>query len=66
MYQVYEYNADSASALLECGHVQDRWSRAAGLVEAGVGRDVGDNLFPQLVAAWKVGVADGLRAIRCQ
>lgn len=33
--KVYEYNADSASALFECGYVQDRWAQAAGLSQAG-------------------------------
>lgn len=41
-----QYNADSASALLECGMIQGKWGEAVGL--SCVGRDVGEGLFNQL------------------
>ncbi|RHY05815.1 hypothetical protein DYB36_006296 [Aphanomyces astaci] len=49
--KVYEYNADSASCLLECGYVQDAWAAAAGV--ASVGRSSSATLFQQLVQTWK-------------
>jgi glutathionylspermidine amidase/synthetase len=47
-----QYNADSASCLLECGYVQHQWAKAVGLSST-PGRDTGDTLFDQLVEAWK-------------
>ncbi|ETV94022.1 hypothetical protein H310_12070 [Aphanomyces invadans] len=49
--KVYEYNADSASCLLECGYVQDAWAAAAGVTN--VGRSTSATLFQQLVQTWK-------------
>ncbi|RHY23013.1 hypothetical protein DYB32_009326 [Aphanomyces invadans] len=46
--KTYEYNADSASCLFECGHSQDKWAATVGLG----GRSNSDTLFTQLVAAW--------------
>ncbi|RLO04122.1 hypothetical protein DYB28_008029 [Aphanomyces astaci] len=46
--KTYEYNADSASCLFECGHSQDKWADVVGLG----GRSNSDTLFRQLVAAW--------------
>lgn len=48
--KVYEYNADSASCLYECGSSQGRWAASAGLR---VGEDSGANLWPALVSGWK-------------
>ncbi|ETV63545.1 hypothetical protein H257_19531, partial [Aphanomyces astaci] len=49
--KVYEYNADSASCLMECGYTQDAWSNATGL--GSIGRSNSSTLFTQLTAAWK-------------
>ncbi|RHY29841.1 hypothetical protein DYB32_004814 [Aphanomyces invadans] len=49
--KVYEYNADSASCLMECGYTQDAWSNSAGL--GSLGRSSSTTLFAQLTAAWK-------------
>ena len=49
--KVYEYNADSASALMECGHIQDRWADGMGLSD--VGENSGDRVMHDLVAVWK-------------
>ncbi|OQS05110.1 bifunctional glutathionylspermidine amidase/glutathionylspermidine synthetase [Thraustotheca clavata] len=49
--KVYEYNADSASCLFECGHTQDQWSKVVGVDK--IGRSSSNTLFDQLVAAWK-------------
>jgi glutathionylspermidine amidase/synthetase len=48
--KVYEYNADSASCLLECGEIQNSWSKAVGLDN--VGRDSSESLFQQLKNTW--------------
>jgi glutathionylspermidine amidase/synthetase len=61
--KVYEYNADSASCLLECGEVQGRWAEAAGL--GSVGRDPGSELFQRLVQAWKSVKLEGPLHILC-
>ena len=45
-----EYNADSASCLMECGLVQDAWSKAVGI--GGVGVDGGIGCEERLVNAW--------------
>ncbi|OQR95893.1 bifunctional glutathionylspermidine amidase/glutathionylspermidine synthetase [Thraustotheca clavata] len=47
--KVYEYNADSASCLLECGYVQDNQATALKLP----GRSNSDKLFTQLIETWK-------------
>ena len=60
---MYEYNADSASCLMEAAHVQDDWSSAAGL--QGVGLDVGGHLFDQLVATWRQRKVSGLLHLLC-
>jgi glutathionylspermidine amidase/synthetase len=49
--KVYEYNADSASTLFECGLIQDRWAKAAGL--GGVGADVGGGVLDGLAETWR-------------
>ncbi|KAF0701394.1 Aste57867_8096 [Aphanomyces stellatus] len=46
--KVYEYNADSASCLMECGYNQDAWAAAAHLP----GRSNSNELFSKLTAAW--------------
>ncbi|KAH9163853.1 hypothetical protein LEN26_000300 [Aphanomyces euteiches] len=61
--KVYEYNADSASCLLECGYIQDAWSTAAGI--ASVGRSSSATLFAQLVQTWKLLKVDGPLHIMC-
>mmetsp|Transcript_8952 Transcript_8952/g.31673 ORF Transcript_8952/g.31673 Transcript_8952/m.31673 type:complete len:487 (-) Transcript_8952:313-1773(-) len=47
--KAYEYNADSASCLYECGYAQERWANAVGLV----GSDPGQHLGSELTAAWR-------------
>ncbi|CAK4127714.1 unnamed protein product [Aphanomyces euteiches] len=61
--KVYEYNADSASCLMECGYTQDAWSKGAGL--GSVGRSNSDTLFDQLVAAWKSKNVQGVLHFLC-
>ncbi|KDO23658.1 hypothetical protein SPRG_11106 [Saprolegnia parasitica CBS 223.65] len=61
--KVYEYNADSASCLLECGYTQDAWSIGAGI--GSVGRSSSHTLFAQLVAAWKGKALDGPLHLMC-
>jgi glutathionylspermidine synthase len=47
----FEYNADSASCLLECGLAQGGWARAMHLGELGV--DGGRTTEAQLTEAWR-------------
>ncbi|OQS00664.1 bifunctional glutathionylspermidine amidase/glutathionylspermidine synthetase [Achlya hypogyna] len=61
--KVYEYNADSASCLFECGHTQDEWSRVAGVDT--IGRSSSDKLFTQLVAAWEGKKVQGVLHFLC-
>ena len=61
--KVYEYNADSASCLFECGYIQDRWAKAVGI--ANVGRDTSTKLFEQLVATWKSKNVSGPLHLMC-
>ncbi|KDO30542.1 hypothetical protein SPRG_04443 [Saprolegnia parasitica CBS 223.65] len=49
--KVYEYNADSASCLMECGYNQDAWASLADLDT--IGRSGSDTLFAKLVATWR-------------
>lgn len=52
----FEYNADSASCLLECAVTQESWSKYVGLG----GIDAGATTHPKLVAAWKtLGIPKG-------
>jgi glutathionylspermidine amidase/synthetase len=54
----FEYNADSASCLLECGLSQGAWMTAAGQGNSGV--DAGVGLFEMLVYAWqRLGLPSG-------
>ncbi|RHY09041.1 hypothetical protein DYB36_003733, partial [Aphanomyces astaci] len=46
--KVYEYNADSASCLMECGYNQDAWAAAAGVP----GRSNSSALFEKLKQGW--------------
>ncbi|KAG9405451.1 hypothetical protein AC1031_003346 [Aphanomyces cochlioides] len=46
--KVYEYNADSASCLMECGYNQDAWSAALNLP----GRSNSSQLFEKLRDGW--------------
>jgi glutathionylspermidine amidase/synthetase len=55
--KVYEYNADSASGLMECGKVQGKWARHFGC-EAG--RCSGGDLRPRLARAWKRAEIEGV------
>lgn len=48
--KVYEYNCDSASCFMEAGKVQGKWSKHFGVDE---GTDGGNELFTDLVRAWK-------------
>ncbi|ETV96560.1 hypothetical protein H310_10270 [Aphanomyces invadans] len=61
--KVYEYNADSASCLMECGYTQDAWSKAAGL--GSIGRSNSATLFSQLTAAWKGKNVQGTLHLLC-
>jgi len=54
--KLFEYNADSAAALLECA-VQTKWAAAAGL--GGVGRSAGTRVEPLLVRAFREAGATG-------
>lgn len=54
--KVYEYNCDSASCYMECGHVQGQWARHFGAP----GADPGAHLFDRLVAAWRESEVDGV------
>ena len=54
--KAYEYNADSASCLYECGSAQGAWARAVALD----GLDSGAPLAQMLTAAWRdAGIAEG-------
>ncbi|MBB1376684.1 bifunctional glutathionylspermidine amidase/synthase [Pseudoalteromonas sp. SR43-2] len=55
--KVYEYNCDSASCYMESGKVQGKWAKHFG-VKAGV--DAGQNLFKDLVRAWRKSEVKGL------
>ncbi|KAF0713210.1 hypothetical protein As57867_004447, partial [Aphanomyces stellatus] len=59
--KTYEYNADSASCLFECGHSQDAWARAVGLP----GRSNSATLFGQLVEAWRAKHVGGVLHLLC-
>ncbi|CAK4682512.1 hypothetical protein LEN26_010473 [Aphanomyces euteiches] len=61
--KVYEYNADSASCLMECGYTQDAWSKGAGL--GSLGRSNSSTLFDQLVTAWKAKHVEGHLHFMC-
>ena len=55
--KAYEYNADSASALMECGLIQDRWAAGAGL--SAVGRGAGAGVAEALTATWRAMGVEG-------
>ncbi|CAK4752599.1 unnamed protein product [Aphanomyces euteiches] len=59
--KTYEYNADSASCLFECGHSQDAWAAAARLP----GHSNSSTLFAQLVAAWRAKGVEGMLHLLC-
>lgn len=48
--KVYEYNADSASCHTEAGPILDQWKRHG---YRGPGHNPGEDLFDELVGAWK-------------
>jgi len=48
--KVYEYNADSASCYLETARIQGKWAAHFGCTE---GRDPGEDLYEDLVDAWR-------------
>lgn len=48
--KVYEYNCDSASCYMEVGKVQGKWLKH---FDVKGGTDAGNELFKQLVKAWK-------------
>ncbi len=48
--KVYEYNCDSAACHMECGLVQGKWAGHFGCAD---GHDAGEDLFEELVDAWK-------------
>ncbi len=55
--KVYEYNCDSASCYMECGKVQGKWGKHFG---AKRGRDAGEDLFNELVKAWRNSDAENM------
>ena len=48
--KLYEYNADSASCHMECGKVQGKWAE---YYRCETGVDAGEDLYDQLVTAWR-------------
>ena len=61
--KAYEYNADSASCLMECGYIQDRWSKFAGLGH--VGSNVAEGVFQKLVDTWAAREVEGKLHLLC-
>lgn len=61
--KAYEYNADSASCLMECGYVQDQWAKAAGLGD--MGSSVSSTLFFQLIETWERRKVEGVLHLMC-
>ncbi len=55
--KVYEYNCDSASCYMESGKVQGKWGRH---FRAQEGQDAGQELFAELVRAWRKSDVKGL------
>ena len=55
--KVYEYNCDSASCYMESGKVQGKWAKHFG-VKTGI--DAGQDLFKDLVKAWRKSEVKGL------
>ena len=53
----YEYNADSASCLMECGYTQGAWAVAAEIDK--YGEDAGSVTADNVTAAWKKTVPSG-------
>lgn len=51
-FKCFEYNADSASTLLECGRVQAKWAESVGLDKSGETRSSGGFMERQLRSAW--------------
>lgn len=66
--KVYEYNADSAATLVECGLIQDRWAHAAIGDDAAMqsnNGDVGDKVFRGLVESWRAAEVQGTLHLMC-
>lgn len=59
--KVFEYNADSAAALVECAVIQDRWANALGLE----GADVGSMVSTALGESWEKAQVRGLLHLMC-
>lgn len=55
--KVYEYNCDSASCYMETAKVQGKWAKHLGIKR---GTDAGEQLFANLVNAWKESDVEGL------
>ena len=55
--KAFEYNCDSASCHMECGKVQGKW---AAHFDCDDGIDAGDDLYPELVEAWRNSNVDGV------
>lgn len=51
LFKCFEYNADSASTLLECGRIQEKWAASIGL-DKGNTRPSGFSIERNLRAAW--------------
>ncbi|KEG14232.1 trypanothione synthetase [Trypanosoma grayi] len=52
-FKCFEYNADSASTLLECGVVQEKWAESVGLAD-GTTRSSGSYIASRLRLAWEM------------
>ncbi|KAH9588896.1 Glutathionylspermidine synthase [Trypanosoma melophagium] len=53
MFKCFEYNADSASTLLECGDIQEKWADSVGIAD-GTTRSSGNLIQSRLQLAWEM------------
>jgi trypanothione synthetase/amidase len=58
--KTFEYNADSASTLLECAVVQEKWANSVGITAGS--RSCGSRIEDLAVAAWEEAIAGGVIA----
>ncbi|EAN88749.1 trypanothione synthetase [Trypanosoma cruzi] len=57
-FKCFEYNADSASTLLECGVIQQKWARSVGL-DDGTTYSSGSLVSSRLQLAWEMAEVTG-------
>ncbi|EPY29618.1 trypanothione synthetase/amidase [Strigomonas culicis] len=57
-FKCFEYNADSASTLLECGRIQEKWAASIGLDQTST-RSSGFLMMRNLTMAWRQSGATG-------